>query len=139
MTNKRPWLAHLSVFALALATLTACGNASDPTKTQPADQIAGAIPVGPVRVSPVPVLLPALSPAPAVPAVPPIPPALGNCKASAVTWAVADAICTANIPATATGTNAEAKDLEAPSFGVASFSCSNGVVSSKPVASLVAS
>ena len=124
MTNKRPQLAHLSAFALTLAALTACGNGSDPTESQPVDQTAGATPVESV---------PVLPPAPVVPPTP------GACKATAVTWAVAGATCTANTLATATGTNAEAKDLAAPSFGVASFSCSNGVVSSKPVASLVAS
>jgi hypothetical protein len=115
MTNKKLQAVRLSACAIAIATLTACGGESDTAETQ------------------------AVIAKPAEDQAPSPSPASGACKAAAVTWTVAGATCTANIAATASGANAEVKDLSAPSFGAASFSCSNGVVSSKPAASLAAS
>ena len=63
----------------------------------------------------------------------------GSCKAATVTWVVAGATCSATTSAAATGTNAAASDLGAPTFGTASFLCTDGKIAPQPASNLATS
>ncbi len=109
--HKNPQLVYRAACVLVLALVTACGNGSDPT--EPPASVDSTVPI--------------------------IVTAPGSCAATTVTWAVAGATCSATISAAATGTNAAANDLAAPTFGAASFLCTDGKIASQPSANLATS
>ena len=126
---------------LALSLLAACGDGADPPATAQPNAAAGqnastapdAMAAPNVPAAPGP---PAASNLPAIQTPPPvvaIPSAPGDCASSTVTWAVADKTCSATIAA-AKGTTAIATDLLAPTFGSASFLCTNGKLAVNPAA-----
>jgi hypothetical protein len=62
------------------------------------------------------------------------PAAIGDCLSATVTWIVAGKTCSAISPITATGASALATDVGAPTFGSASFLCTNAKLAASPSA-----
>lgn len=135
--NNRYALPPLAI-ASVTALLTACGggtysSTSPSANTVPVALSNAAITPAATETATTPGA-PTTPAAPTTPTTPTAPTALGDCPSTSVAWIVAGKSCSAMSPVAANGATVLATDVGAPTFGSASFLCTNAKLMVSPSA-----